>query len=66
MSNSSKPIKFSHIQKLANQSTLNGAHVTEITKTCKVALMNARNSLIFQCGEKRVNREKTENGKVYF
>ena len=29
-SNSSKPIKFAHLQKLANQLTLNKAHVIEI------------------------------------
>ena len=36
MSNSSKPTKFADLYRLANQSTLNGAHVKEITKeiTC--------------------------------
>ena len=42
MSNSSKSIEFSHLQKLANQSTLNGAHVIEIKKTCTNALMESR------------------------
>ena len=32
MWNSSKPIKFPHPQKLANQSTMNKAHVIEIKK----------------------------------
>ena len=47
MSNSSKQTKFSHLQKLANQSTLNDTHVIEITNTCIVDLMKARHSLIF-------------------
>ena len=47
MSNSKKPIKFTHLSKLANQSTLNVAHVIEITKTCTVAFIKARNSLVF-------------------
>ena len=38
MSNSSKPVKFSHLQKLANQSTLK-----KITKTFTVASMKAGN-----------------------
>ena len=37
MWNSRKPIKFPHLWKLANQSTLNKAHVIEITKAGKVA-----------------------------
>ena len=44
--NSSKPIKFPHLWKLANQSTLNKAHVIEITKACKVAFMKARDSFV--------------------
>ena len=47
MSNSSKQTKFSHLQKLANQSTLNDTHVIEKTNTCIVDLMKAKNSLIF-------------------
>ena len=47
MSNSSKPVKFTHLQKLANQSALNGAYVIEITKTCTLALIKARKYLIF-------------------
>ena len=49
MLNSSKPIKFAHLQKSANQSKLNGTNVTEITMTCAVALMKARHFLVFQC-----------------
>ena len=40
---SSKPIKFVHLQKLASQPTLNDAHVIEIAKTSSVAFMKARN-----------------------
>ena len=32
----SKPIKFTHLRKLANQSTSDKAHVIEISKACKV------------------------------
>ena len=39
---------------------LNGVHVIEITKTCTVAFMKARNSLVVRCREKRANWEKTE------
>ena len=38
----------------------------EITKTCAVAFMKARNSLIVRCREKRVNWKKTENGENIF
>ena len=48
MSNLSKPIKFTHLWKLANQSTLNGARAIEKTKACTVAFMKARNSLVVQ------------------
>ena len=37
--NSSTPIKFPRLSKLANQSTLNKAHAIEVTKTCKVAFI---------------------------
>ena len=47
MSNLSKPMKFAHLQKLAQHLTLNGACGIEITKTCTVGLMKPRNSLIF-------------------
>ena len=36
MSNSNKPIKFAHLQKLANQSMLRGTQVKEITKTSAI------------------------------
>ena len=35
-------IKFPHVWKLANQATLNKAHVIEITKLWKIAFMKAR------------------------
>ena len=66
MLNSSKPIKFAHLQKLANQSSLNDAHVLEITKTCIVALVKARNPLIFCCREKLENWKITKDGKINF
>ena len=37
--------------KLANQSTLNKAHMIEITKACIVAFMKARNSSVVSCRE---------------
>ena len=55
MSNSSKPTKFPHFQKLANQAMLHDAHVKEIVKTSTVALMKTRHSFIVLCIEKRVN-----------
>ena len=45
---------------------MNGAHVTEITKSCIVALMKARNSLVVLCREKHVDWKKTENGENTF
>ena len=58
MWNSSKPIKFHHLWKLANESTLNKAQVIEITKTCEVAFMKARDSFVVRYREERVNWEK--------
>ena len=46
MWNSKRPTKFAHFQKLSNQSTLNKAHVIEITKACIVAFMKAINLLV--------------------
>ena len=54
MLNSNKPIKIAHLQKLANQSTLNGALVTEMVNNsfCEIKQKNhwsfdkARNILI--------------------
>ena len=67
MSNSSKPIKFAHHLRLANQSNLNGAHVIEITKACIVAFMKARNFSAVQCREKRMNwKKKQKMVKIHF
>ena len=60
MSISSKPIKFAHFYKLANQSMMNAAFVIKVTKACKVAVMKARNSLVVRCREKHVNWKKKE------
>ena len=57
-------MKFAHLWKLGNQSTLNKAHVIEITKACTVTFMKARNSLIVQCGEEHVSWEKKQK-RVY-
>lgn len=51
---------------LINQSTLNGAHVIQIAKTCIAALMKARNFLICQCIEECVNWNKVEDGEEIF
>ena len=64
---SSKPIKFSHLWKLANQWTLNKSHVIETTKACTVAFMKAINSLVIRCREERINwRKKQKMVKIYF
>ena len=64
MWNSKKPIKFAHLQKLANQSTLNKAHVIEITKTCTVTFMKAKNPLVVWCREKETKKKKkAEDGE---
>ena len=52
--------QISHLETLANQSTLNKAHVIEITKACTVTSMKARNSLVVvQCREKSQLEKKT-------
>ena len=61
MWNSKKAIKFSHLWKLVNQSTLNQAHVTEITKGCTVGFMKARNCLVVWWREKKTKTEDGEN-----
>ena len=66
MSNSSKPVKFSHLKKLANQSTLNEAHVIEITKACTVVFMKSRNSLVVRFREKCDNWKKQKMLKNMF
>ena len=56
--------QIAHLQKLANQSTLNKAHMIEITKACTADFMKARNSLVVRCREKHVNwKKKTEDGE---
>ena len=52
--------QIAHLQKLANQSTLNKAHMIERTKACTVAFMKARNSLVVPCKEKHVNWKKKQ------
>ena len=59
MWNSRKPVKFPHLWKLANQSTLNKAHVIEITTACKVIFIKARDSFVVRYREEGVNWEKT-------
>ena len=64
--NWSKPIKFPHLWKLANQSTLNKAHVIEIKKACKVAFMQARESVVVRYREELVNWKKRQDGGNLF
>ena len=66
MWNSSKPIKFPHFWKLANQSMLNKAHVIEITKACKVAFMKARDSFVVRHRKERVDWKKNRMMKILF
>ena len=66
MWNSSKPIKFAHLWKLASQSTLNKAHVIEIIRVCAVAFEKVRNSLVVRCREERVNWKKRRLWKFKF
>ena len=63
MSNSCKLIKFAPLQKLANQSRFNRTHMKEITKTCTVVLMEARNPLIFDIEINVSVEKKTEDCK---
>ena len=67
MWNSKQTNQIHHLSTLANQSTLNKAHVIELTKACTVTFMKARNSLVVWCGEKRVNwrTKKTEDGENF-
>ena len=55
-----------HLYTLANQSTLNKAHVIEITNAFTVAFMKARNSLVVHCREKHVNWQETKDGENLF
>ena len=50
-----------------SQLSFNKVRVIEITKTCTVAFIKARNSSVFRCREERVNWKKTtENGEKLF
>ena len=54
-----------------SQATLNKAYVIEITKSCTVAFMKARHSLVVRCREERVKKKRgkkaqTENGEKLF
>ena len=64
--NSSKQTKFSHLQKLANQSMLNGTHVIEITITCIVDSMKVKHSLIFHIQGNVSIRKNTRWWKYIF
>ena len=67
MWNSSKPIKFPKLWKLANQSTLNKACMIEIAKACKVASMKARDSFVVRYRKERVSwKKKKQDGKNLF
>ena len=46
MSNSNRPMKFSHLQKIVNQSMLNGTHVKEMAKIFTVLFIKARKYLV--------------------
>ena len=65
MWNSSKPIKFPHLWKLANQSTSNKAHVIEITKACKVTFMKERDSSVIRYRENVWIGEKNRTVEIY-
>ena len=54
---SKEPIKVAHVQKLANQSMVNGALVIETVPTLFV---KARKSLVVWWSEERFNRKKNE------
>ena len=62
-----QPNQIPLLQTLANQSTLNKAHVIEIAKACTVASMKARNSLVVvECREKNQLEKKTEDDENLF
>ena len=58
MSNSNKPIKFSHLRKLAKQLMLTGAFMIEVTQTITVNFMKAKILLVAQWRENCVNWKK--------
>ena len=63
MWNSSEPIKFPHLWKLANQSRLNKAYVIELTKVFKVFFsVKTRDSFVV-CIERNVSIEKKGDGE---
>ena len=69
MSNSNKPIKFVYLQKLANQSMLNGTLVMEMTKTSTFVFMKVKKSLGVHWKEKSFNwknKEREDCKKIYF
>ena len=46
MSNSNKPMKFSHLQKIVNQSMSSGTHVKEMAKIFTVVFIKVRKCLV--------------------
>ena len=56
--NSNEPIKDPHLQKLANQSMLNGTLVIEMVNVSK----KARKALVVWESVERSNRKKSRNG----
>ena len=65
MRNSKKPIKFAHLQKLVNQSTLNNSLGMEIIKAFTVTFMKARNFLVVRWTKKERGK-KQKMVKMYF
>ena len=66
-SGSSKPIKFAHLTKLANQSMLIGAHyVIKIAKICTVALMKVRIPWFFDVERNVSIGKKKRMVQIYF
>ena len=47
--------QIAHLEKLAKQSMLNKAHMIEIKKSCIVAFMKVKKSLVVQCSDEFVN-----------
>ena len=54
---SNQPIKISHLQKLSNQSMVNGALVIEMVT---ILLVKARKTLVIWWSKERSNRKKNE------
>ena len=55
---SNKPIKFAHLQKLANQSMVNGSLTIEMVT---ILLVKARKTLVVWWSEEHANRKKKKN-----